>query len=317
MATNFFATRGIPIPSAVWRSVRMALRLASAAGNLISLNGEKEIKIWDVATGKDLMTVSAEGGLATSILYSKDGKYLIAGQHAGASQNQGVLAIYETDSGKLKRKITDYRQPVTALAANFDGSIVAVGVGDGVVQLWQYPALVDNPSQPAYWSQQDPTGATDGLAFSPDNRTLARVGADGVKLYNLALAGSTFQVGSPRQTIPSSPSRFHCALFSKDNKTLFAGSDDGVLTMFDVETGQARANGKGTWVPSKPWPSTLLEVSLRRPATTTRPAYGILTLSYKHAISSATRARFGPQLSARTAGASCRPARIEPSEFGR
>ncbi len=221
-------------------------RVASAAGNLISLNSENEIKIWDVATGKDLTTVSAEGGLATSILYSRDGKYLITGQSSKPGQNQGVLAIYETERGKLKRKITDYRQPVTALAANFDGSILAVGVGDGLVQLWQYPALVDNLNQPAYWSQQDPAGATDALAFSPDNRTLARVGTDGIKLYNLVLPGSAFQAGSPRQTIAASlPSRFHCAVFSKDNKTLFAGGDDGILTMFDMETGQVARKLKG------------------------------------------------------------------------
>ncbi len=220
----------------------------SPDGKTIASGGaEKEIKIWDAASGKDLVTIKSEGAYTTSLVFSRDGKYLLA-SHAGAQgQTPGIVAAYEVSTGNLKRSIGNFSSLVHSVTLNFDGSIVGAGVGDGLVRLWQYPNIVDNPDQPEYWSQQDPNGATYFVAFSPDNRTLAKVGADGIKLYNLFLPGSPFQVGSPRRTIPQlqGPNRYTCAVFSKDSKTLFTGSIDGMIKLWDTETGQLTGTFKG------------------------------------------------------------------------
>lgn len=220
----------------------------SPDGKSIASGGaEKEIKIWDPATGKDLVNIKGEGVYATSLVFARDGKYLIAGHAGTPGQTPGLLAIYETANGNLKRAITDFRATVMSVALNVDGSILAAGVGDGQLRLWKYPAVVEDPTKPEYWSRQDPNGATYQVAFSPDNRTLARIGADGIQLYNVAIEGSPFQYSSPRRTIPQPPppNRYLCAVFSKDSKSLFTGSVDGLVKMWDSETGQQTGAFKG------------------------------------------------------------------------
>jgi len=211
---------------------------------LASAGEEKGIKIWDPMTGKDLINIKGDGEVTTSMVFSRDGNYLITGQAGAPGQN--VMAIYEAASGKNKRSVTAYRQLINSLAFNFDGSILGVGVGDGLIQLWQYPALVDNDKQPAYWSQQDPNGATFSLAFSPDNHTLGRFGADGVKLYNLPLPGAPFQVGSPRRIISNTEgTQVTCSIFSNDLRSVFTGGPDGLIKRWDTETGRLTGAFKG------------------------------------------------------------------------
>lgn len=214
-----------------------------------SAGGDKDIKVWDAATGKDLLTLKGQGIYTTSLAYARDGKYLFAGQAGavGDKQSPGMLTIYEAATGNVKRNITDFNSRVQSVALNHDGSILGAGVGDGLVRLWQYPVVAENVNQPEYWSQQDPNGATYAVAFSPDNRTLARVGGDGVKLYNLVLPGAPFQVGAPRRHIPQPPvpNRYTCAVFSKDSRVLFTGSADGLIKLWDVESGQLTATFKG------------------------------------------------------------------------
>jgi len=182
--------------------------------SVASGGGEKDIKVWDAATGKDITTIKGQGVYTPSLVFSRDGKHIIA-SHAGApGMNPGMVSVYEAANGNLKRSINDFRLLVHSVAFNHDGSILGAGVGDGLMRLYQYPQMAEN--QPEYWSQQDPNGATYAVAFSPDNRTLARIGGDGIKLYNLVLPGSPFQVGAPRRHIvqPQPPNRYTCAVFS-------------------------------------------------------------------------------------------------------
>ncbi|MCI0378952.1 MAG: hypothetical protein L0215_15195 [Gemmataceae bacterium] len=218
----------------------------SPDGTMIaSAGGEKDIKLWDPKTGKDIHAIKGQGVYTTALAFTRDGKYIVAGHAGPAGMNPGMVCIYDAKTGDLKRSINDFRLLVHSVAFNHDGTILGAGVGDGLVRLWEYPKVVDN--QPEYWAQQDPNGATYYLAFSPDNRTLARVGADGIKLYNLVLPGAPFQVGAPRRHIPQpqAPNKYTCAVFSKDNKTLFTGAADGIIRIYDAETAQLTGNFKG------------------------------------------------------------------------
>lgn len=225
-------------------SVR-AVAFSPDGQHIASGGGDKDIKVWDAATGKDVRSLSGQGVYTTALAYSKDGKYLVASQAGAAGQNPGMVVIYDSANGTVKRSLTDFRLLVQSLAFNHDGTILGAGVGDGIVKLWEFAKMLDG--QPEYWSHQDPTGATYFVAFSPDNRTLARLGSDGIKLYNLILPGAQFQVGSPRRHVkPPAPSiRYTCAAFSKDSKTLFTGSSDGLVKIWDAESMEQTGTYKG------------------------------------------------------------------------
>ena len=212
-----------------------------------SAGAEKDIKIWDANTGKHLLTLAGQGAYSKSLAWSRDGKYIAVSQAGAQGANPGLVCLYDAAGGALKRAITDFRLLVYHVTFNGDGTIMSAGVGDGQIRHWEFPKVVDNPNQPEYWAQQDPTGASYHIAFSPDNRSLARCGADGVKLYNVNLPGTPFAVSAPRRIIPPpAPNvRYSCSIFSKDSKTLFVGGTDGIIRLFDPENGQVVGTFKG------------------------------------------------------------------------
>ena len=118
------------------------------------------------------------------------------------SQRKALLEVSGDGQRTAERMARMEAELSRALAeAKRDASVQVVALGgaaeldrlylraDGSVRLWQFPAFVNNATQPDYWAQQDPGGSTTAIAFSPDNRTLARLGPDGIKLYNLVQIG--------------------------------------------------------------------------------------------------------------------------------
>ncbi len=222
----------------------------SPDGKLIASAGaEPDIKLWDPETGKDVRTIKGKGTYVTSLAYGRDGKYLVV------SNDDKAVRIYEVASGNLKREMADFQAKVSKVAFSGDGAILGAGVDNGQIRLWEYPRIVDNPNQPEYWAKQDDHGASYDVVFSPDKRTLARCGPDGLKLYNTPIAGSAVAVNSHRLLVPTPAAnttsgsrldaRFTCAAFSRDGKTIFTGGRDGLIRLWDPDTGQSLGTFKG------------------------------------------------------------------------
>lgn len=222
----------------------------SPDGKAIASGGaEAIIKLWDPKTGKDLRTLKfADGEYVKAMVFSRDGKHLFAG-FAAKPQKDGngpgaYLVCFDAETGAVKRTDKDFRGRIVSLALTGDGAVLAAGDEDGQVRLWQYPAMVDNPKQPPYWLKQHEGGAIYAVTFSPDGKTLVCSAADGVRLYNTPQPGATFQVGTPRLTLPATP--FTKSLtFSRDGKSLFTGSQDGLIRFWDPESGQMLGSFKG------------------------------------------------------------------------
>src|SRR5262249_46579222 len=119
----------------------------------------------------------------------------------------------------------------------------------GFLKLWQYPQIIADQNQPEYWAKQDLNGASSFVAFSPDGRTLARIGPDGLKLYNTPQPGSPALVTDARKAIgpppPLAKGHFTCVTFSKDSKTMFVGGSDGVIYLYSTESGEPTGTFKG------------------------------------------------------------------------
>jgi WD40 repeat protein len=205
------------------------------------------VQVWNPADGKNILTCKppAIAKDATAVTFSRDGKCLFAsyGTQPGEAK-AGLVVCFDSATGDVKRTDDDFRAKVSSLSVTADGAILAAGVEDGQVRLWHYPAMIENPKLPPYWTKQHDTGAIYAASFSPDGKTLVCSGLDSVKLYATPQPGATFTLDNPRVTLPATS--FTKALaFSRDGKSLFTGSQDGLIRFWDPESGQMVGSFKG------------------------------------------------------------------------
>ena len=179
-----------------------------------SAGADRDVRIWDASSGKDVRVIKGQGAYSTSLAWSRDGKYLVVGQAGGPGNSPGLMCIYDAATGELKRMVSDFRVPVGYVTFNNDNTILSAGVDDGQVRHWEFPKAAENPNHPEYWAQQDPSGPVHHLAFSPDNQTLARSGADGIKIYSVNVPGTPFSVERPAPRAAAARARHPLHVFA-------------------------------------------------------------------------------------------------------
>jgi len=93
------------------------------------------------------------------VIFSRDGKELIAGS------NQGILFMWNARSGTLTRQITTHYTP-KVLSFDRQGAYLVASTTVGPVQIWSYPsgALIS--------SFETGFASTDTAVISPDGRTI-------------------------------------------------------------------------------------------------------------------------------------------------
>lgn len=115
------------------------------------------VRLWDVATGKELFHRGNKRRVA-SVCFSPDGKVLAVGG--------GKAQFWDVSSGELLRELSGEQTPWIAetIAFSPDGKIVAAGGRTGPLYLWEM-ATGQQLQRLNDWP--------DCLAFSPDGKTLA------------------------------------------------------------------------------------------------------------------------------------------------
>ncbi len=150
-------------------------RLVSASGGYSGENHPMagEIKVWDIATGKELFTIEGKGAFQ-SVCFSPDGQRLAAsgGQRMEAGPAKGEVTVWDVATRKEVLALTDHATPVLSVAFSPDGRYGASGGSDGSLRVWQ--ARTGN----TVWMLRGHTAPVLGLAFSPDNRCLASASWD-------------------------------------------------------------------------------------------------------------------------------------------
>ena len=83
----------------------------------------------------------------------------------------------------------------------------------------------------------DDNGSYEGLAFSPDGKTLAAKGSNGVQLWDVDAGKVTKTLkgggGSYTNGFPC-----NCVAFSANGKLLALGGGDGSIKVWDIESGK-------------------------------------------------------------------------------
>lgn len=210
---------------------------------LATASGDRLVKVWDVGTGtaKDL----AGHGLAVlAVAADPAGKLLVSG---GADK---TVRGWNPADGKERWK-WEGRSIVCGLAVSADGKRVAIGCADGKLVL----LTVDDTSAKLAGETPAHTGGVAAVAFSPVGERVATCGGDGVvKTWSAPATGTPSELSKfdpPfKVAAGAAPMPVTSVAFSPDGKQLAAGGAEGVVRVWDANTGaEVRGlRGHAGWV---------------------------------------------------------------------
>ncbi|MEW6216764.1 MAG: PKD domain-containing protein, partial [Candidatus Bipolaricaulota bacterium] len=194
-------------------------------------SGALRVKLWDLATGKEIATLNGYGASVTSLAFSPDGMSLASGS---LDHRVGLWRLSPENGWEIHATLDAHTHGVRSVAFSPDGSVLASAGQDKTIRLWDLATgdivrVMGQEDHIFYCS----------VAFSPDGRTLASGNADGsITLWDVntgEVIRTIFRQG-PQNWNGHTASALSIA-FSPDGRFLASGSQDRTVKLWEIETG--------------------------------------------------------------------------------
>ncbi len=221
-----------------------AIDFADDGKTLASASRDRTAKVWDATTGKDLQTFKGNPSNVKGLAYEQNIVYASTGKFSKEKKAwEGEIKAWDVKSGKDTKTLVGHSDEIECLALSKDGKFLASGSQDQTAKIWDLASGKDVQTFKGH------TGAIQGVAFSPDGKKLATASGDGtVKLWD-AQSGkdlATFKVAETKIKVKDAKGKetdavekgrpFTTVAFRPDGKRLAAGTLDGVIKLYDVDT---------------------------------------------------------------------------------
>ncbi|MGK0187513.1 MAG: DNA-binding beta-propeller fold protein YncE [Verrucomicrobiales bacterium] len=190
-------------------------------------SGDKTVKLWDAATGRELAILEGHYHSVTSVAFSPDGTRLASGSR------DKTVKLWDAATGREMATLEGHDDSVTSLAFSPDGTRVASGSRDKTVKLW------DAATGREMATLEGHANSVTSVAFSPDGTRVASGSWDKtVKLWDAA-------TGREMATLEGHNDFVYSVAFSPDGTRLASGSRDKTVKLWDAATGREMATLDG------------------------------------------------------------------------
>jgi WD40 repeat protein/tRNA A-37 threonylcarbamoyl transferase component Bud32 len=179
------------------------------------------ISIWDVETGKELLTFRGHSNAVRSISYAHDERFLLSGS------DDNTIKVWNAATGKELMTLRGHCGPVNSALFSLDDKMIISGSNDKTIKLWdvltckeRMAMRIDAPNVPS-------------ISYSPDGKHIASVGP-GNKLTIWDSA-----TGEELMSIYDHKGEFwRQVAYSIDGKRIISSSFDQTIKVWDTETGK-------------------------------------------------------------------------------
>jgi WD40 repeat protein len=194
------------------------LDLTPDGKTILSLNDEKMVRVWDVGTGK---TVRKHPVSETKFVLRPDGKEFVS------VDDQHALCVWDVATGKVVRRFPGWTHTLRDMAIDPAGKQLAVA------DHWLHAIiLIDLETGKERTLAAGHQGSVADIAMTPDCRTWATTGTDGILCLWDATDGRLLKR-------MAAPCRFWSGMgLAPDGTTVTVGGDDGLFCRWEITSGK-------------------------------------------------------------------------------
>jgi WD40 repeat protein len=148
--------------------------LLVCGGRVVSAGDDGTIRIWDIATGSILHTLTGHDGEVNSVAATPDGLSLVS------VGSDGTIRLWNLATGSRVRTIGPVGGALMAVACGPDGRSVISGGRDGVIRVWDLETGTERCAHAGH------TRGVTCLVVTPDGRQIVSGGRDAaVRMWDL------------------------------------------------------------------------------------------------------------------------------------
>jgi RNA polymerase sigma factor (sigma-70 family) len=180
------------------------------------------VRLWDIASGRELPPWKGHEGSIGSVIFSPDGRRL-----ASRGPDDGTVRLWDVATGKERLRIEGLAAEDNCMILfSPDGRLLAGRKSDEEIGLWDVATGMQVRALRA------PQQGVRSLAFTPDGKTLAAGGyTQLVRLWEVA-------TGKERLQFEGAPVHLTTFTLSPDGRTLASASYNRPVSLRDVATGR-------------------------------------------------------------------------------